>query len=154
MIITNTSSTTTTDDSTTMIMPEEEISTVSTKLIIRRRSSAMLLGTCSWIDLAIVVDEDNAYYSPSSNKKRRHDVVDIVVDIDTNSTTNTMAAETRWILRPHRYLNLKHNNEITRERPPTKSQSQSQIMIIHPPSTVEPEVINFSWTDLAIIIQD
>ena len=153
MIITNTntsSTTTTTDNSTTMIMPEEEISTVSTtKLIIRRRSSAMLLGTCSWIDLAIVVDdEDNAYYATSSNKKRRHDV-DIVVDID-----NTMTAETRWILRPHRYLNLKHNNEITRERrPPTKSQS-SQIMIIHPPSTVEPEVINFSWTDLAIIIQE
>ena len=151
MIITNTSSTTTTDTSTTMIMPEGEISTtVSTKLIIRRRSSAMLLGTCSWIDLAIVVDEDNAYYSPSSNKKRRYDV-DIVVDIDNNSTTNTMA-ETRWILRPHRYLNLKHNSEIRRERPP-KSQS-SQIVIIHPPSTVEPEVINFSWTDLAIIIQE
>ncbi|OEU18280.1 hypothetical protein FRACYDRAFT_236557 [Fragilariopsis cylindrus CCMP1102] len=150
MIITNTSSTTTTDDSTTMIMPEEEISTVSTKFIIRRRSSAMLLGTCSWIDLAVVVDEDNAYYSPSSNKKRRHDVD--VVDIDNDSTTNTKA-ETRWILRPHRYLNLKHNSEITRERPPPKSQS-SQIMIIHPPTTVQPEVVNFSWTDLAIIIQE
>ena len=136
-------------------MMPEEISTVSTTtghavIGIRRRSSAMLLGTFSWTDLAIVV-QDNAY-SPSSNKKRRHDV-DVVVDIDNNSTTNTMA-ETRWILRPHRYLNLKHNNEITRdERPPTKSQS-SQIMIIHPPSTVEPEVINFSWTDLAIIIQE
>ena len=109
----------------------------------------MCIRDSSWTDLAIVV-QDNAY-SPSSNKKRRHDVD--VVDIDNNSTSTNTKAETRWILRPHRYLNLKHNSEITRERPPPKSQS-SQIMIIHPPSTVQPEVINFSWTDLAIIIQE
>lgn len=71
---------------------------------------------------------DNAYYSPSSNEKRRHDVV----DHDSSSPTNT------------------NGNKEIRERPP-KSQSQ---IVIHPPSTVQPELVaNLSWSDLAIIIQ-
>ena len=67
---------------------------------------------------------DNADYSPSSNRKRRHDVV----DLDSSSPTNT-----------------KGNKEI-RERPP---ESLSQI-VIHPPSTVQRSL---SWTDIAIIIE-
>jgi hypothetical protein len=128
MIITTSS--TATNAST---MPEE-VSTISAKL---------MLGTFSWTDFGIVIDEDDAYCSmspsspiviheddadcsmpPSSSpyNKRRH--VDII-----NSTNNG-------------------NNEIRRRRP--KYQSQT---VIHRP-TIQPEVANFSWTDLAIINEE
>ena len=126
MIITTSSTTTT---ASTM---SEEVSTISAKL---------MLGTFSWIDLGIVIHEDDAdcsmspspiviheddaycSISPSSPyNKRRH--VDII-----NSTNNG-------------------NNEIRRRRP--KYQSQT---VIHRP-TIQPEVANFSWTDLAIIMEE
>jgi hypothetical protein len=119
----------TTSSTATASTKAEEISTISTGrayqqqptlLVIRRRSSAMLLGTFSWTDLAIVVQEDGASsMSPPSPHKRRH--------VDINSTNG--------------------NNEIRR-----RTRSQSQIVIRRP--SIQPEVANFPWTDLAIIIQE
>jgi hypothetical protein len=138
--------TTSTTTCTSTMMPE--ISTVTgrayqeTLLVIRRRPSAMMLGTFSWTDLAIVVQEDkddddtgccsrimappssSLSSSSSSSFNNRRNV-----KIDSTSTGN-------------------NNNEIWGRRP--KSQSQ---IVIHRPS-IEPVAFNFSWTDLAIIIQE
>ena len=89
-------------------------------------SAKLMLGTFSWTDLGIVIHEDDAYcsMSPSSSPYNKRRHVDII-----NSTNNG-------------------NNEIRRRRP--KYQSQT---VIHRP-TIQPEVANFSWTDLAIIMEE
>ena len=145
MIITNTSSTTTTTAST---LPEE-ISTISTKLIINRRLSAsrrlsaMLPGTFSWTDLAIVIHEDDADCSMSSPSP-------IVIHED-DAYCSMSPSSLPYNKRRHvDSINSTNNgnNEIRRRRP--KYQSQT---VIHRP-TIQPEVANFPWTDLAIINEE
>ena len=159
MIITNTSSTTTTTAST---LPEE-ISTISTKLIIRqrlsasRRLSAMLPGTFSWTDLAIVIHEDDADCSMSPSPIVIHeDDADCSMSpspivIHEDDADCSMLPSPPYNKRRHvDIINSTNNgnNEIRRRRP--KYQSQT---VIHRP-TIQPEVANFPWTDLAIINEE
>ena len=127
MIITTSSTTTTT--ASTM---SEEVSTISAKL---------MLGTFSWTDFGIVIHEDDAYSSMSSSP--------IVIHED--DAYSSMSSSLPYNKRRHvDIINSTNNgnNEIRKRRP--KYQSQT---VIHRP-TIQPEVANFPWTDLAIIVEE
>ena len=126
MIITTSSTTTT---ASTM---SEEVSTISAKL---------MLGTFSWTDLGIVIHEDDAYCSMSPSSP-------IVIHED--DAYCSMSPSPPYNKRQHVDIinSTNGNNEIRRRRP--KYQSQT---VIHRP-TIQPEVANFSWTDLAIIMEE
>jgi len=135
------------------MMPE--ISTVTgrtyqeTLLVIRRRPSAMMLGTFSWTDLAIVVQEDK--YDDDTGCCSR-----IMAPPLSSFSSSSSSASLSLSLSFNNRRNVKidststgnNTNEIWGRRP--KSQSQ---IVIHRPS-IEPVAFNFSWTDLAIIIQE
>ncbi|OEU12118.1 hypothetical protein FRACYDRAFT_270530 [Fragilariopsis cylindrus CCMP1102] len=127
MIVTTSSTTTT---ASTM---SEEVSTISAKL---------MLGTFSWTDLGIMIHEDDADCSTSPSP--------IVIHEDDAYCSMSPSSSSPYSKRRHVDIinSTNGNNEIRRRRP--KYQSQT---VIHRP-TIQPEVANFSWTDLAIIMEE
>jgi hypothetical protein len=117
---------------TTASTMSEEVSTISAKL---------MLGTFSWTDLGIVIHEDDAYCSMSPSP--------IVIHED-DAYCSMSPSSSPYNKRRHVDIinSTNGNNEIRRRRP--KYQSQT---VIHRP-TIQPEVANFSWTDLAIIMEE